>query len=133
MRDVSFRDFVLDQLAAVPGVRARAMFGGHGLYLGGEFAGMVWKGRLWLRTDDRSRAEYRALGSAPIPFGDEPAGNVYWSVPEEILEDAARLAAWFRAAAAVPRPVRRRRRAGPAPAAPARRRGSGAARRSTRG
>jgi DNA transformation protein len=133
MRDASFRDFVLDQLGGLPGVRARPMFGGHGLYLGEEFAGMVWKGRLWLRTDDRSRAEYRALGAEPIPFGGDPAANAYWSVPEEVLEDAARLAAWFRAAAAVPRPVRPRRRAAPAPAAPARRPGRGGGRRSRPG
>lgn len=115
MRDASFRDFVFDQLAGLPGVRSRAMFGGHGLYLEGEFFGMVWKGRLFLRTDERSREEYRALGGEPIPFGDEPAANTYWSVAEEILEDPRRLEAWVRAAVAVPRkPATRRRRAGSA-------------------
>jgi len=107
MRDASFKDFVLDQLEGLEGVSARAMFGGHGLYLGEEFFGMTWKGRLWLRTDDRSRGEYEALGSEPIPFGNDPAGNVYWSVPEDVLEDARRLREWARAAAATPRPGRR--------------------------
>ena len=109
MRDASFRDFVLDQMGGLPGLEARPMFGGHGLYLGGEFFGMVWKGRLWMRTDDRSRAEYRALGSEPIPFGDDPAGNTYWSVPEDVLEDPRRLADWARAAAATPRPAAARK------------------------
>ncbi len=110
MRDTSFRDFVLDQLDGLPGVRARAMFGGHGLYLEEEFFGMIWKGRLFLRTDERSREEYRALGSEPIPFGDDVNSNSYWSVPEDVLEDPRRLQAWVRAAALVPREPKRRRR-----------------------
>jgi len=109
MRDASLRDFVLDQLEGLDGVDARAMFGGHGLYLGDEFFGMIWKGRLWFRTDDASRAEYRALGAEPIPFGRDPARNRYWSVPEEVLEDAPRLRAWARAAAAAPRAPPKRR------------------------
>lgn len=104
MADRSFRDFVFDQLSVLKGLSARAMFGGHGLYLDGEFFGLIWKGRLWFRTDAQSLAEYRALGAEPIPFGDDPASNVYWSVPADVLEDAPRLAAWARAAAATPRP-----------------------------
>lgn len=134
MRDASFRDFVLDQLEGLDGVSARAMFGGHGLYLGEEFFGMVWKGRAWFRTDEASRAEYRALGSEPIGFGKDPDNNQYWSVPEDVLEDAPRLRAWARAAAAAPRtpPKRKPRRKRPA-SATGRGRGTRAGRRSTRG
>ena len=109
MRDTSFRDFVLDQLEGLEGVSARGMFGGYGLYLGEEFFGMIWKGRLWFRTDARSREEYRALGAEPIPFGNDRSENTYWSVPEDVLEDAPRLRAWARAAAATPRPKRARK------------------------
>ena len=70
---------------------------------------MVWKGRAWFRTDDRSRPEYEALGSEPIPIGDDPAGSAYWSVPVDVLEDAPRLASWARAAAATPRPKAQRK------------------------
>jgi DNA transformation protein len=110
VRDASFRDFVLDQLAGLDGLACRAMFGGHGLYLDGEFFGMIWKGRLWFRTDAKSRGEYRALGSLPIPFGGDPSGNSYWSVPEDVLEEGPRLEAWARTAAATPRPAARTRR-----------------------
>ena len=118
MRDASFRDFVLDQLEGLDGVEARAMFGGYGLYLGEEFFGMVWKGRAWFRTDERSRAEYRALGAEPIPFGKDYEQNRYWSVPEDVLEDGPRLRAWARAAAATPRSLPKRKRAKPAAATP---------------
>ncbi|HEU4394417.1 MAG TPA: TfoX/Sxy family protein [Planctomycetota bacterium] len=110
MRDASFRDFVLDQLEGLDGVEARAMFGGYGLYLGEEFFGMVWKGRAWFRTDERSRAEYRALGSEPIPFGKDYEQNRYWSVPEDVLEDGPRLRAWALAAASTPRSTSKRKR-----------------------
>jgi DNA transformation protein len=109
VKDASLLAFVLDQLAALDGLDAKRMFGGHGLYLDGEFFGMVWKGKAWFRTDERSRAEYRALGAEPVPFGGDPAGNVYWSVPVDVLEDAPRLESWARAAAAAPRPAEQRR------------------------
>jgi len=37
MADESFKDFVLDQLAGLPELRARAMFGAHGLYSADRF------------------------------------------------------------------------------------------------
>jgi hypothetical protein len=37
MPDGSFKEFVLDQLGALPDVRAKAMFGAHGLYAGENF------------------------------------------------------------------------------------------------
>jgi DNA transformation protein len=117
VRDVSLRDFLLDQLSPLAGVSARGMFGGHGFYLEGEFFGMVYKGRIYFRTDEALRAEARSLGSDPIPFGDDPAGNVYWEVPADVLEDAASLARWARTAAASPRPAEQRkaRKGKPAP------------------
>ncbi len=139
MADDSLLEFVLDQMASLPEVTSRRMFGGHGLYLGEEFFGMVWRGRVWFRTDARSRPEYRALGAVPIPFGDPGGEKCYWSVPEDVLEDPPRLVAWARAAAATPRPVEQRKaartppRRGAARGAPARRRGTRGGRRSTRG
>jgi DNA transformation protein len=41
-----FKDFVLDQLADLRGVTARAMFGGYGLYRSVTFFGIVHQDRL---------------------------------------------------------------------------------------
>jgi TfoX/Sxy family transcriptional regulator of competence genes len=41
MPDDSFKEFVLDQLSALPELHARAMFGAHGLYCGGKFFGIL--------------------------------------------------------------------------------------------
>src|SRR5207302_1728335 len=37
----SFKEFVLDQLGALPELRSRAMFGGHGLYQADCFFGIL--------------------------------------------------------------------------------------------
>ena len=46
MPDDSFKEFVLDQLSALPELRAKAMFGAHGIYSGGKFFGILDEGRL---------------------------------------------------------------------------------------
>src|SRR5271170_5903973 len=51
MPDDSFKEFVLDQLGALPELRARAMFGAHGLYAGDKFFGILDEGRLFFKTD----------------------------------------------------------------------------------
>ena len=42
------------------------MFGGTGLYMGQSFFGIVYKGSLYLRTDEASRPAYLAKGSRPF-------------------------------------------------------------------
>jgi DNA transformation protein len=89
--------FVLEQLRPLP-VRARAMFGGRGLYLEGKFFGIVTEGRLYLRTDEESRADYLARGMQPLQPRHRPRGprtvdrNV--EVPSEVLTDADLLREW---------------------------------------
>ena len=46
------REFVLDQLAGLDGLRARAMFGGVGLYAGEVFFGIVAAEVLYFKVDD---------------------------------------------------------------------------------
>jgi DNA transformation protein len=109
-----FRSFVLDQLGGVPQLRARAMFGGVGLYSGETFFGIIAADELFLRTDDSTRPAYEAAGSEPFkPYAGRPMTMAYWRVPVGVLEDAAELAAWAKAAvrvAANAPPKRRRSR-----------------------
>ncbi len=98
--DGSFLAYVLEQLSALEGVRARAMFGGHGIYHHENFFAIVHRGRLF-KTDIESRGEYLELGMGafqPTPRQRLPA---YYEVPAEILEDGERLVAWARRALAV--------------------------------
>ena|SRR5579871_2590229 len=98
MADTSFLDYVLEQLAEAKGIRTRAMFGGHGLYIGHSFFGIVHKGCLYMRTDEASRPDYVKAGSRPF----NPKGKVelhrYYEVPAAILEDADELLVWAKQA-----------------------------------
>ncbi len=96
MADESFKEFVLDQLGVLPEVRARAMFGAHGLYCGDHFFGILDEGRLFFKTDAQSQADYVARGMEPFTY--ESKGRVltmsYHEVPPDVLENAPELVAW---------------------------------------
>jgi DNA transformation protein len=100
MADDSFKEFVLDQLSALPDVRAKAMFGAHGLYSGESFFAILDEGRLFFKTDAQSQADYTARGMGPFTY--EMKGRVmtmsYHEVPPDVLENAPELVAWARRA-----------------------------------
>src|SRR5438552_888064 len=100
MRDDSFHEFVLDQLCALPEVRTRAMFGGHGLYQADRFFGILMDGRLYLKTDEQSRPGYVEQGMGPFIY--EKARRTltinYFEVPPDILENRDDLVVWARPA-----------------------------------
>ncbi len=100
MKPGPFKDFVLDQLAALPDLEARAMFGGHGLYCDEVFFGVLFKGRLYFKTTNSSRVEYARRGMKPFRPSDKQSLKRYYEVPAEILESREALVEWARAAIA---------------------------------
>lgn len=96
MSDQSFTDFVLDQLSALPELRARAMFGARGLYCGERFFGILDEGRLFFKVSDATRADY--VGQGMEPFTYEQRGRTmtmsYYEVPPDVLENRVDLVAW---------------------------------------
>ena len=94
--DESFKEFVLDQLAALPELRVKAMFGGHGVYQADRFFGIIAAGRLYFKTDERSRSFY--LDRDMEPFSYEKARRIismtYFEVPADVLERRDELVAW---------------------------------------
>jgi DNA transformation protein len=103
MPDDSFKEFVLDQLSALPDLRAKAMFGAHGIYSGDHFFGILDEGRLFFKTDERSQADYTSRGMGPFTY--EMKGKVmsmaYHEVPPEVLEQPQELVVWARRAIAL--------------------------------
>jgi len=98
VRKDSFRDFVLDQLDGLEQVTCRAMFGGHGLYCGKSFFGIVYKDRLFFRVTDATRREYERRGMNPFRPNPNQALQRYYEVPADVLEDRATLVEWARQA-----------------------------------
>jgi len=94
MKDDSFKEFILDQLRRLDRVEARPMFGGHGLYQGEVFFGIIFKGRLYFKTDSTTVSSYIKMGMKPFRPNAKQILRSYYEVPVEILEDHDRLAVW---------------------------------------
>jgi DNA transformation protein len=96
MADESFKEFVLDQLSALPELRAKAMFGTHGLYQADRFFAIMDEGRLYFKVNEHSRVAYVERGMKPFTY--EMKGRVmtmsYYEVPPDVLENAGELVAW---------------------------------------
>ena len=105
MADESFKEFVLDQLRVLTDVRAKAMFGAHGIYAGEKFFGILDEGRLFFKTDAATQNEYTGRGMGPFTY--EMKGKMmtigYHEVPPEILEQPQELVIWARRAIALAR------------------------------
>lgn len=106
-----FRTFVLEQLARVaPGIRARSMFGGLGIYSNEMFFALIDDDVLYFKVDDTNRPDFEALGLQPFrPFGEDGEVMQYYEMPADIIEDADALQPWVSKAIAV---ASRKKRAG---------------------
>ena len=76
------------------------MFGGAGLYVDGEFFGILYKERLYFRVSADTIADYTNRNMKPFePFeGRQGRSRGYYEVPIEIVESADDLVTWARAA-----------------------------------
>lgn len=93
----TFRDFVLDQLAEIPRVRAQAMFGGIGVYAGDVFFALIASDVFYLKVDDTNRARFEAEGCRAFqPYPGNPMVMPYYNVPVGVLEHAETLVEWAR-------------------------------------
>jgi DNA transformation protein len=92
----------LELLAPLGAVRARRMFGGHGLYCDDLFFALIASDRLYLKADAQSQPAFKSAGSEPFAY--EARGRFtatsYWAVPAEAMESAAQMQPWARLALA---------------------------------
>lgn len=85
-----------------------SMFGGYGLYYGGQFSWILHKGRLYFGTDDRTRSIYSKHGMKPFRPNRKQTPKNYCEVPVEIIEDQEQLTEWaMQAARSTPMAVAR--------------------------
>lgn len=98
MADTGFLEFVLDQLASLPGVRDRRMFGGVGLYRDDLFFAIIFEGRLYFKVDETTVGTYEKMGMAAFRPTLNQVLKSYYEVPVDVLEDDAELCRWAQAA-----------------------------------
>ena len=93
-------DYLHEVFDALGPIRVRRMFGGWGIYHDGLMFGLYAAGRLYLKTDAHSMAQFQAAGSEPFTYmqRDKPVKLSYWSAPESILDDREQAVIWGRTA-----------------------------------
>ena len=62
MRDTTFKDYIEEQLVGLDDLRFCPMFGGWGMYVGEIFFGIISRGKLYFKTDDRTRKLFERHG-----------------------------------------------------------------------
>ncbi len=88
-----FVNFLLEQLSSIGPVRARAMFGGHGIYLGDLMFGLVANETLYLKVDDGNRLFFKQQDLPPFTYSKngKPFVMSYYMAPPDALEDSEQL------------------------------------------
>lgn len=83
-------DYILDQLAPLPGISAKRMFG------------IIIDDVLYYKTASGNRADYEAAGSEPFRYEAKKKTVTlsYWTVPALALDDEDILLEWTKAACA---------------------------------
>jgi DNA transformation protein len=90
----------LELLQPLGQVRARRMFGGHGLYVDDLFIAIIAFDRLYLKADAQTRAAFEAAGGEPFAYdgGGRKVTLAYWTVPADAMESPALMQPWARRA-----------------------------------
>lgn len=93
-----FAEYVTSDLfREIPGVTARAMFGGYGLYKDGIVFGIIVENVVYLKVNDSNKPEYEKRGSNPFIYemkNKKIASMPYYELPEDIMENTDALREW---------------------------------------
>jgi DNA transformation protein len=99
--DPSFVAHVLDLVAPLGPVTARAMFGGHGIYAEDVMFGLLDDDELFLKTDDATRATFVAAGCRQWTYVNKKVrmeNTGYFRPPDDAHEDPEAMLPWARLA-----------------------------------
>ncbi|RIK55748.1 MAG: transcriptional regulator [Chloroflexi bacterium] len=91
-----FVEYLLELLQPVPGVTARRMFGGYGIFRDGLMFGLVADDVLYLKVDDQSVGDFADHGLEPFVYVKEgkPMPMSYYQAPGEALDNPDDMVEW---------------------------------------
>lgn len=115
-RENKFVDRVLTLLTPHGDIRARPMFGGHGIYLDGMMFALIARERLYFKTDAETRPRFLRTGSKPFSFlraGKEMVTS-YYETPPRTLNSARAIMPWMELATIAARGAQRAKKKNPA-------------------
>lgn len=93
----AFVEYVVEQLEPLGGVRAKKMFGGHGLYRHDLMFAIVVEDTLYLKVDAESRPEYESMALEPFAYQRKRklvTLRSFYAAPADSLDDAELLCQW---------------------------------------
>ncbi len=108
----AFVDGVLGSLLPLGPVRARAMFGGRGLFLDDAMFGLIARERLYFKVDAESQPRFAAAGAQAFTYlrqGKRVALS-YWEAPLDAPWCAGALLPWAELGLAAAQRARQKRR-----------------------
>ncbi len=91
-----FVSYVVELMQSIGPVRARAMFGGHGVFLEQLMFGLVADSVLFLKVDKENESHFKARGLEAFTYikkGKEYKMS-YYQAPEEVLDDVEEMNYW---------------------------------------
>src|SRR3954451_9279465 len=94
----TFRERVLVRLSGLGVVTSRPMFGGHALYWHETIFGIVFGDRLYLKVDDRSKADFLSRGMGPFRPNERQTLRSYYEVPPDVPGNPEALLSWVKEA-----------------------------------
>jgi DNA transformation protein len=92
------------RLGAWGPIQVKRLFGGYALYRDGTIFGLVFRDRVYFKTDDDNRADYVAAGMPPFEYIRSTGRTIsmrYYEVPGFVLDDLDELPEWADKALAV--------------------------------
>jgi DNA transformation protein len=95
-RHSEFVEFVLELLTPVGAVRARAMFGGFGIYRGDTFFAIIVDDKLYFKADQVTCREFTARGLSPFTYTarGKTITMQYYEAPPEVFEESEAMQYW---------------------------------------
>ncbi|MDH3241860.1 MAG: TfoX/Sxy family protein [Alphaproteobacteria bacterium] len=91
-----FAQQVVGLLTPLGPVRARRMFGGHGIFMDDVMFALIAGDALYFKADAETEDAFRAVGSLPFTYNrnGREISMSYWRAPAGALDDMAALAPW---------------------------------------
>jgi DNA transformation protein len=101
-------EFIRELFAPFGPVTIRRMFGGAGIYCGGQMFALLFDGAIFLKVDDTSIPDFEREGSQPFVYIRAKSAHrvgraslSYWRLPERLYDDPDELAVWANRALAI--------------------------------
>lgn len=95
-RRSEFVEFVIEQMACIGKPRARAMFGGYGIYQDDCMFAIIGDDRLYFKADSTTHAEFEARGLSPFIYvaRGKTVTLHYFEAPPEVFDEPEAMRVW---------------------------------------